>query len=88
MSDFLSRTADLVTMYPASTGVRALPQNYCRDLTDHKAHPWPEDTGRSIAHHRCPGRYTPSNHRAPHASPAVSEDPFAGIPGADEDEEY
>lgn len=37
--------------------------------------------------YRCPGRHTPSNYRAPHASPSVPGDPFAGIPGAQDDSE-
>ncbi len=62
---------------------RSLPQKHCRDLTDHPAH----DHGWNGAswNHRCPGRHTPSAHRAPHPSPAVPSDPFAGI---DENTEF
>lgn len=58
-----------------------LPQKHCTDTADHPAHDywWPRraDTNRLRKH--CPGRHTPSNHRAPHATPAVPADPFAGI---------
>jgi hypothetical protein len=68
---------------------RLLPQAYCLDLTDHPAHAdYSKPAEYGVGGFRCPGRHTPSNHRAPHASPAVPTDPFAGIPGADEDEEF
>jgi len=68
---------------------RTLPQQHCRNLTDHPTHTvWPTAETVTVKPYRCPGRYTPSNHRAPHASPAVPTDPFAGIPGADDDEEF
>lgn len=56
-----------------------MPQNYCPDVTDHPAHSWQDDTSRSVAYHRCPGRYTPSRYRAPDPSPAVPVDPFSGL---------
>jgi hypothetical protein len=63
---------------------RALPQQYCEDQTDHKAHPWvaPANSFSRWPARRCPGRYTPSNHRPPATVPAVPADPFALIPGA------
>lgn len=64
---------------------RLLPQHHCRQTTDHSAHTvWP--SGPALTpHYRCPGRYTPSNYRAPRPSPSVPSDPFFGI---DDNEEY
>ena len=63
---------------------RLLPQRYCADVTDHRPHTkYSEVTGAPW--YFCPGRYTPSDYRAPASDPATPEDPFAGIPGADED---
>jgi hypothetical protein len=59
-----------------------LRQAWCRDVTDHKAHTEISDLGFALF--RCPGRYTPSRYHAPHASPAVPSDPFAGIDTEDE----
>lgn len=65
----------------------ALPQKHCSDVTDHPAHP--HFTFRDKMPHAtmmlCPGRHTPSLHRAPHPSPAAPSDPFAGI---DENTEF
>lgn len=60
---------------------KPLPQKHCRNTTDHPGHPW---YGRRYNvkdqnEYRCPGRYTPSAHRAPDVSPAQPDDPFAGI---------
>lgn len=57
-----------------------VPQKYCRDVTDHRAH---TEFDNLVPLYRCPGRYTPINYRAPAPSPAQPADPFAGI---DEDE--
>ena len=66
--------------------MRTLPQRHCRNLSDHPAHDetgarWDALRGRLIhvRIYRCPGRYTPSAHRAPDPSPAQPSDPFAGI---------
>ena len=62
-------------------------QKHCRLVTDHDAHGWngfPMNFAQPWEF-RCPGRYTPSLHRAPHPSPAQPSDPFAGI---DENTEY
>lgn len=57
-----------------------IPQQHCRQTTDHPAHTH-IDGGAMMLDGllRCPGRYTPSAHRAPDPSPAQPSDPFAGI---------
>jgi len=71
-----------------------LPQQYCADITDHPAHTGgtlertgPKTWDVEYQLFRCPGRYTPRLHRAPDPQPRPAEDPFAGIPGAANDEE-
>jgi hypothetical protein len=58
---------------------RTLPQHHCPDRTDHSGHPMSSDGRGNNIGYRCPGRHTPSKYRAPHVSPAVPTDPFAGI---------
>lgn len=71
--------------------MRALPQQHCRQTTDHPAHSYTNrDTWRPTADaltHRCPGRHTPSKYRAPATVPVIPVDPFAGIAGAADDSE-
>jgi hypothetical protein len=62
-----------------------LRQSWCRNEIDHPAHTEVSDLGLAVF--RCPGRYTPRLHRAPDPQPRPAEDPFAGIPGAANDEE-
>lgn len=60
-------------------------QTYCPNQTDHPRHGVTVTKRGEITGFVCPGRYTPSLHRAPAPSPAVPSDPFAGI---DENTEY
>lgn len=75
-----------------------LPQRYCPNQADHPTHVEWSTVRTPIAgstvgavrdvmrpQFRCPGRHTPSLHRAPHPAPATPSDPFAGI---DENTEY
>lgn len=57
----------------------SLPQQHCRNITDHPAHNWDGTKGPHQSLVRCPGRHTPANYRAPHAEPSQPDDPFAGI---------
>ena len=61
-------------------------QEYCRNTADHHRH-GVTVTGQdgSVSGFVCPGRHTPSLHRAPRPSPTTPSDPFAGI---DENTEY
>lgn len=75
---------------------RTLPQAHCPDVADHDAHvgylvrPNGAPGGLGLKAVRCPGRYTPRLHRAPEVGPKpgwTPENPFAGIPGAADDDE-
>lgn len=63
-------------------------QTYCRNVTDHSAHTVVTAVTDNVPEYfRCPGRYTPSLHSAPHVAPKVPADPFALIEGAYSDED-
>jgi hypothetical protein len=66
----------------AEIGRRSVPQKHCRNQADHQSHLWSLPFGTAPVGEltaNCPGRHTPSAHRAPHPSPSVPADPFAGI---------
>lgn len=54
-------------------------QRHCTNTVDHARHGVTVTKGGEVSGYVCPGRYTPSLHRAPAPSPAVPSDPFAGI---------